>query len=69
MKSEAQDEMYNIDSLLDKTASKKTGHLIRIKIDTRKTGTAYFYLKPTKALFSIVDRTSFYNSQKKRDSS
>ncbi len=69
IKSEAQDEMYTIDSLLDKTASKNPGHLTKIKIGTRKTGTAYFYLKSNKVLYSIVDRISFYNSQKKRDSS
>ena len=65
----AQNEMGAIDSILNKTASRKTVKLKKIQIGNRRTGTAFFYKKSNKVLFSIVDRKSFYNISGRRDSS
>lgn len=65
----AQNEISDIDSLLNQTASKKTTRLKKIKIGSRKTGTAYFYLKSTNEVYSVAARNSFYNSAKHRYSS
>jgi hypothetical protein len=57
--------MSSIDSLLNQAASKKNGRLTKIKIGSRRTGTAFFYLKSNNALFTIADRKSYFGSSHK----
>ncbi|MGB4845318.1 MAG: hypothetical protein WBP16_12705 [Ferruginibacter sp.] len=64
----SQSEMKVIDSILNYTAPRRKSSLKKVIVGNKRTGTAYFFLKSNNTVYSIVDRTSFYSSGKKRDS-